>query len=51
MAKDNYIKTDGNGNIILQDINDRDININDISAIKKVFEETKPEYIIALHKK
>lgn len=50
MAKENYIKTDGSGNIVLQDITGRDININDTAAIKKVFETTTPEYIKELYK-
>lgn len=49
MTKKNYISTDGDGNIVLQDINGRDININDISAIKTVFENTEPDYIKQLH--
>ena len=50
MSEKNYISIEGNGNISLQDINGRDININDIAAIKKVFENTEPKYIKQLHK-
>jgi len=44
----NYIKVDGNGNIVLQDITGKTININDIEAMKKIFESTEPEYIAEL---
>lgn len=47
--KKNYIDIDGNGNIILQDINGNDININDTKAIKHIFETTTPEYITDLY--
>ena len=50
MAEKNYISTDGNGNIILQDINGKNININDVASIKKIFENTEPEYIQKLFK-
>ncbi|MEA3452082.1 MAG: hypothetical protein U9Q83_09305 [Bacteroidota bacterium] len=50
MEKKNYISTDGNGNIILQDIKANNININDIKAIKQLFETTEPEYIKQLFK-
>lgn len=45
MADKNYISIKGDGNISLQDVTGRDININDVNAMQKVFEETKPEYI------
>ena len=45
MAQKNYIKIDGNGNIILQDVNGQNININQTAEIKKIFETAKPEYL------
>ena len=49
MATKNYINTDGNGNIILQDVTGQNITINDISAIKKAFVEAEPEFIKTLY--
>jgi len=43
MDKRNYINIDGNGNISLQDITGRDININSVDAIKDVFQNSTPE--------
>lgn len=48
MSDKNYIKVDGNGNIVLQDVSGKTININDVEAMKKVFESTEPEYITEL---
>jgi len=50
MADKNYISVDGNGNITLQDITGRDISINDTKEIKRIFENTEPEYIQKLYK-
>lgn len=50
MVNKNYISVAGNGNILLQDINGKNININDIASIKSAFENTEPEYIKQLHR-
>lgn len=47
--KKNHIEVDGDGNIILQDVEGKNININDIKKIKEVFETTEPEYIQELY--
>lgn len=49
MSKKNYIEISGDGNISLQNIKGRDININDISTIKELFQTTKPKYLKELH--
>ncbi len=50
MADKNYISVDGNGNIVLQDVTGQNISINETKAIKKIFENTEPEYIKNLYK-
>jgi hypothetical protein len=49
IMESDYIKIDGNGNIILQDVNGRDIKINDVAEIKKIFETSEPEYLQKLY--
>jgi len=45
----NYISVTGNGNIVLQDVTGGNININEISKIKEIFENSEPEYLKALY--
>jgi len=47
--KKNYIEVDGDGNIILQDIEGENITINNLETIKKAFENSEPEYIKQLY--
>ena len=45
ISKNNKVSVDGNGNIILQDVNGQNIVINDIEAMRRVMETFEPKFL------